>query len=300
MRELLGYYKNGNCRVAIYDDGTKVRTTTANEFCPEYPESIDLKITNCCSMGCPMCHEGSCPEGEHGDILHLPFIDTLHPFTEVAIGGGDPMTHPEILNLLTKLRGMRIIPNLTVHAASFLEHYNTLRFWADHGLIFGLGVSITGIPDQELIEKIKWFPNAVIHVIAGLVSDEVISALSDHDLKMLILGYKVLRRGADMYYSSRLAIDENIEKLGSRVMSLSDHFQCISFDNLALKQLKLQEKMTPAAWSKFYMGDDGQFTMYVDAVKKEFAVSSTKNERYPLMDNIDDMFAVVREKSESA
>ena len=44
------------------------------------------------------------------------------------------------------------------------------------------------------------------------------------------------------------------------------------------------------------MGDDGQNTMYVDLVEREFAVSSTSSIRYPLMESIEDMFEKVRIK----
>ena len=42
------------------------------------------------------------------------------------------------------------------------------------------------------------------------------------------------------------------------------------------------------------MGDDGQYTMYVDMVNREFAKSSTSTERWPLMDDIKPMFDKVR------
>lgn len=43
--------------------------------------------------------------------------------------------------------------------------------------------------------------------------------------------------------------------------------------------------------------EDGTFTMYVDAVKKEFAVSSTCMNRHPMMDDIKDMFEVVKREA---
>ena len=45
------------------------------------------------------------------------------------------------------------------------------------------------------------------------------------------------------------------------------------------------------------MGNDGQYTMFIDLVNKEFAVSSTWSDRYPIMDNIVDMFKKVKEVS---
>ena len=52
----------------------------------------------------------------------------------------------------------------------------------------------------------------------------------------------------------------------------------------AIKQLKLQRFFSKEEWEKFYMGDDGKFTMYVDLVKKQYAKSSTSTTRYQIKD----------------
>ena len=42
------------------------------------------------------CHEGSSPLGKHGDILSPSWLDKLHPYCELAIGGGNPLSHPDL------------------------------------------------------------------------------------------------------------------------------------------------------------------------------------------------------------
>ena len=42
------------------------------------------------------------------------------------------------------------------------------------------------------------------------------------------------------------------------------------------------------------MGDDGKYTMYIDMVNNEFAKNSMSDKRYKLMDNVEDMFDIVR------
>ena len=74
-------------------------------------------------------------------------------------------------------------------------------------------------------------------------------------------------------------------------------FNTVSFDNLAIEQLKPRRLLTDEQYDEFYMGDDGSHTMYVDLVNNQFAVSSTATERFPVMDNIKDMFDKVREVS---
>ena len=53
-------YQNGNCAVDIFSDGTKIRTWDGIPR-PVFPESMDVKITNRCSLEnhCKWCHEGS-------------------------------------------------------------------------------------------------------------------------------------------------------------------------------------------------------------------------------------------------
>ena len=55
--------------------------------------------------------------------------------------------------------------------------------------------------------------------------------------------------------------------------------------------------MSEEAYNEFYMGNDGSHTMFIDLVENNFAVSSTWSDRYPIMDNIVDMFNKVKEVS---
>jgi len=98
-------YTNGNYLVSIYEDGTKTRQNSVDFFEPEYPESLDVKITDMCDLGCPWCHESSTPEGKHcdADIL-LARLSRLPNGVEIAIGGGNPFEHSELLYILACLK----------------------------------------------------------------------------------------------------------------------------------------------------------------------------------------------------
>ena len=75
-RQLIAVYQNGNYVVKLYGDGTKEKITSEDSFRASFPDSIDLKITNYCDRGCPMCHEKSNEKGNHAD-LQAPFLKTL-------------------------------------------------------------------------------------------------------------------------------------------------------------------------------------------------------------------------------
>lgn len=296
---ILGRYKNGNYTVTILRDGTKIRYNNLDFFAPEKPESMDVKITNCCDMQCPMCHEDSKPNGKHGDILNIPFFDTLNPYTEIAIGGGNPLSHPDLIPFLEQLKSKKLIPSMTVNQIHFMKDLDLIQELVDKELIYGLGVSLNSASD-EFIEAIQKFPNAVIHVINGIVHPVQLESLANKGIKILILGYKEFRRGNVMYGNMGNVIDEIKSMLYDVLPTMIDEnwFKVVSFDNLATKQLEPQRIMSKEQWDRFYMGDDGQFTMYVDLVNQEFAQSSVSTDRHPIMDNIKDMFNKIKGEQE--
>ena len=289
-------YQNGNYTVTIdTHTGTKIRENDLDFFKADFPESMDIKITNRCDMGCPQCHENSTKDGLHGDIMFEGFIDKLHPYTELAIGGGNPLEHPDLVPFLEKCKKLELIPSMTVNQFHFMKNKNFLKHLVEQRLIYGLGISLAHITD-EFIEAIREFPNAVIHVINGIVHPIQLEALANKGFKILILGYKEFRRGEIMYQHQSLAIEELKQRLYDKLTQIirEGWFEVVSFDNLAIKQLDAQRLMSNEDWEQFYMGDDGSATMYVDMVNREFAKSSTSTERYPLEDDIVTMFEKIR------
>ena len=297
-------YKNGNYDVCIdLDTGTKIRKNDLDFFAPETIESMDIKITNRCNMGCPMCHENSTPDGEHGDILSPSFLDNLHPYTELAIGGGNPLEHPDIDEFLKRCKERKFICNITVNQKHFVENYDRIKNWVDNKLVYGVGISLTK-PNPKFIKLVTEIPNAVIHVIAGLVDVNTLHYLAYKDLKILVLGYKKVRRGENLYSENGDSIDKGINSLRAFIsLIIKDKwFKVVSFDNLALKQLDIKEILTDEQWQEFYMGDDGQSgeqtsaSMFVDMVERKFAKNScaAENDRYNLLDTVEEMYAILR------
>lgn len=287
---LIGNYRNGNYDVRIYSDGTKIRENDEDNFTPEFPESMDLKITNYCDQGCAFCHENSSVGGKHGNILGLNFINTLRPYTEIAIGGGDPLSHPDLIPFLEKLKKMLIVASITVHQECFANNEEWLRELVSNRLIHGLGVSIHK-PTENLLNGVGWFKNSVIHVVNGIIGIDDLKTMYDRNLKVLILGYKKFRRG-ETYYSEE--VRSKMDGLYEIMPDAINRFDVVSFDNLAIGQLNVKRLLSDQEWNEFYMGDDGQFTMYIDAVKEEYAQSSTSIKRYGLADTIDEMFNTIR------
>lgn len=299
---LLHVYKNGNYIVQLFDDGTKIRETidpNATEFLPEISESIDLKITDYCDVGCPMCYANSSMRGKHAD-LDLAFLDTIPKGTEIALGGGEPLTHPYLDEFLKRLRHRGIVPSITTneHSTLYSGDLDYLCRLMSEKLIYGVGISVAkrAIDDPILLPKrILDENNVVLHYVAGYHSVEEIKKMAGLAKKILILGYKNIGRGKD-YLS--LAVIDRIKKLKEALPELLLLFDVVSFDNLAIEQLEPQRLVSKERWDGLYMGDDGKFTFYIDAVNQTFSKNSLESEdkAYPVMGSVKEMFNFLQEK----
>lgn len=293
--EQIGSYVNGNTIVVMYDGGTKERYVRDGETPnPIFPESMDIKITNRCDAGCPMCAECSTPGGQHGNLNH-PVFDSIHPYTELAIGGGNPLEHPDLLDFLKRMKRMNVICNLTVNQKHFMENLGYLHLLTDHGYIHGLGVSVPLEPAYGLINKLQYFPNAVVHTIAGFTPVQTYQKLAKHDINLLILGYKTKGLGRVVLNSSGDVIGQRLDELQEYLMTGGyKNYKAVAFDNLAVEQLMCKKWMTADVFDKFYMGDDGEYTMYIDLVKEEYAKSSTHPTKPIGTDVVSELFAKIR------
>lgn len=291
MSNVLGTYVNGNTIVVMYDDGTKVRYIKDGETpAPEYPESMDLKITNCCDLGCPMCAEQSSPDGAHAVLVNNRLIDSIRPYTELAIGGGNPLSHPRLGDFLRYMDCRNVICNLTVNAVHFMQNTGLLGNYAEHGLIHGLGVSIPEHIPDGLLDELKMYPNAVVHTIAGVTPWTVYEALADHDLNLLILGFKAKGNGWKYFHNDALHVTQSLCDLKHNLLNLRHRFKAVAFDNLAVTQLSLRELLSPDEFNELYMGDDGEFTMYIDLVAGKYGKSSTHELREIDADTVSELF----------
>lgn len=294
---ILSEYQNGNYKVTIYSDGTKVRQNELDNLTPEFPESFDLKITNKCNNNCAFCHERSTPDGIHGD-LNLPFFDGIHSGTEIAIGGGNPLLHPQLSTFLSRMKLKGVICSMTVNETDLYKQEDVIQYHIKNKRIHGIGVSPNGHITSKLIKSCQSLGNnCVIHLINGIHNQSDFEMLQSNGLKILILGFKNWGNGQTYLLNNLDEITANQSWLDNNLKDLIKKFKVVSFDNLALTQLDVKSLMTESQRNEFYMGDDGGYTMYIDVVKSEFALNSTSPTRYAIGDkNIIQMFEEINGK----
>ena len=297
-KTVLTRYINGNCILTLFSDGTRIiEGNTQENFVPEFPTSIDLKITDRCDKGCKFCHESSTKRrGKHGDLKES-YLETFHPGQEVAIGGGNVFEHPGLETFLMRLKESKVFPSITVHQDHFLENFEYIVYLKRKGLIYGIGVSVTR-PEDMLLEKISSLEGTVCHVVSGIFDRKTYERMKGKKLKLLILGYK--KKGRGIHYSEKNIekIERNKQWLKSMLPVMYEDFEIVSFDCLASEQLDIKNMVPEEKYTMFYQGDDGTSTFYIDTVRKEFSVSSSSDKREKISEEstIKEMFDRIRRK----
>lgn len=87
----------------------------------KYPEFSDIKITSKCVGKCKYCYQDSKQDSNHAENLlekiksfYGPLTQNQRPF-QVAIGGGEPTSHPDFVKVLELFASLGIVPNYTTN-----------------------------------------------------------------------------------------------------------------------------------------------------------------------------------------
>lgn len=284
----LASYRNGGYAVSIFSNGTKVRDAVDPSVPPVLPEQMDLKITDWCDAGCAWCHEKSTVKGAHSDIdATLELLKVLPAGTELAIGGGDPLSHPEFERFVNVLASRGLVPSVTVNGMHFDRHREVLERLTSEGKLYGVGFSYHDkLPDWD-------YEHLVIHLIAGVHKPAVLDA-AKRRYKVLLLGYKQHGRGKKLFQLRTAQVEDTIRSWYRELFWVGKEHH-VSFDNLAIDQVKPQRLFADSeVYNTQYMGEEGRFSMYVDAVTQTFGLSSYSDDRHQ-WSNMKDMFAKIRQ-----
>lgn len=303
-------YRNGNYIVIIENNKRIKRCFRINEdFKPIFPDSIDLKISNRCSVGCPFCHEESTSDGKIATLNEI--IKHLEPLPnepiEVAIGGGNLVEDEESFELLKDLvdwlNKKGIFANLTLNEKSVNDNvFSQLSTLELKGIGISLGPDITSERINNISKIInKWFrfpgrtgTNIVYHIILGLFPVDILRNLLIPQIyrdfvdvlagsmipRLLFLGYKQFGRAKQTKLPDTIPIFEEIIK--ESIFRRRSNFgisssRIIGFDNLAIEQINLAGSLLSPEFDNIYLGPEFSCSMYVDAVEGCYAKNSTSN-----------------------
>lgn len=154
-------------------------------------------------------------------------------------------------------------------------------------LVHGIGVSLVDSSNKDDFDFIDTLGNnVVIHAIAGVLDENDFEVLKGR--KILILGYKNLRRGSSFLEKDFVNINQRMYMLRYVWLTqLKNECKVVSFDCLAIEQLdpKKNLNISQEAWDTLFQGadtdakdKDGNITcatMYIDVPNMTVARMST-------------------------
>lgn len=196
-------------------------------------------------------------------------------------GGGDPLSHPDLDEILIYAKERGLISNITVNQFHLnQETIERIESLSDRKLIWGVGISVNNVSTVPNLGL-----NTVYHLILGIHTPNQLDTLRErfNPCKVLLLGYKNnIGRGKTFYNQY---IERNIREWYRKLYDILNYKDMIlCFDNLALSQLQVKRLFKNEYWNSVYMGEDFTQSMYVDAVKEEYAPTSTSINRVSARD----------------
>jgi hypothetical protein len=277
MKYLLANYKNGNAVVSLFSNGTRIIECNDSELKLEYPLNIDIRVQSKCPLGlnpktgraiCSFCHESATTDGKECDYEKLKeILSDLPKGIELAIGYNH--NSGELWKFLEWCRDKGFICNITVNQLLAVSIFKLLEDFTINGLIKGLGISFRRL-DHTLVTINN---NSVVHVIAGIDSIQDVKQLPSRGVK------KILVLGEKDFGFNKGKVDLTTKKHKEwlwQVRDLFDMFEVVSFDNLALEQLKIKRFIQENLWEEMYQHEH---SFYINAVDQYFSPSSRSKEK---------------------
>lgn len=254
-------------------DGTKVRLALGAYPKASRPELVDIKITDYCAHGCAFCYQGSTVLGKHASWSNLTQIVTQlgkAGVFEVALGGGEPTAHPDLVRILREFCRADIIPNFTTKYPARVR-----KLWPDIEEYVG-AIAYSAETAQDIraahvhFEKAGIPPERVnLHYVMGLKRRH---AFWDYMLLARRLGYRVTLLG---YKTDGRGETQDIVPYDWWVNDLTRMVRLGLCPDVSVDTALAAEYASrmPVA-KKLYHTREGAFSMYIDAVNMTFGASS--------------------------
>jgi len=275
------------------NNGTKVRFSFLDhpkDAPPRRPELVDLKITDFCPHHCSFCYQGSSSSGkwaEYTDLYNIIcFLKDLEVF-EIAIGGGEPTTYPEFLELLRSIRQAGMVPNFTTRSLDWLRDGKVWPKVIETCGQFAYSVqkmddvmALAALLELNGIAKGKCSINVPMGTVDEFNFEAILTMAAKHDLPVTLLGFKPLGRGASFAREPYGWWLDAIMKLKGKECSAFG-FLKVGIDTHLAQEFAVQLEVKKVD-KLLYRTKEGFASCYIDAVNKTLARSSYEGRPRPL------------------
>jgi len=296
--------KNGNIFYDIKVDGWKrsmEKSCLINEEpTPQYPDMVDVLLTNKCNMGCRFCYLSCKPTGKGADweFTYNYLKDNLPRYTELALGGGDlnEWKYTEkFIKLLREDAGFESV-NGTYHWNSMPETLNKgyYHYFTAMGISVVNGAQINRADACLMAVGYKGYVNW--HIIVDMLRVdtirrmlETIERLPESRRNVLLLGLKRSGKGAQIRRLHNECKVKEIFDLSKRYgINVHGDTKFIK-DYLSYKCDPKDEEYVKRGLRRigftFEEPREGQYSMFINAVDRYMTASSSDLApivRYPM------------------
>ena len=270
----------------------KIRFATEKniDLVPEFPELIDLKITNKCDHGCKFCFMDSNMKGKHADFGFLRSVvmqcgdanDGGHR-VEFSIGGGNIILYPHLDELFKHIHMKGHILNVTIRVEDcdkIIKNKKLKSIFEKY--VDGIGVSIESVNDAKILEDFyntfnhkkhsgdRDYKYIVAHLIPEYIGVDESKSISEYFRKpnvyinSLFLGYKENGRGSSQ---------KHIEFTKDDLDKLFDGYNCVSVDTTFANRYFWWIKDN-FSFKNTITRVEGEYSMYIDGVTENAYKSS--------------------------
>lgn len=116
------------------------------------PTLIDFQITTRCDQACPHCYACSVEDGRDASLADVERVfreASASGVCQIALGGGDPLLHPDIGAILRLARELGLVPNLTTSGA----HLSDTVLAAMKSCCGAVGLSCEGVGERYSLRR---------------------------------------------------------------------------------------------------------------------------------------------------
>jgi MoaA/NifB/PqqE/SkfB family radical SAM enzyme len=322
LNKITDKVKNGNYYVLYGNmfhkkEKLRLQIDSIPDMIPEYPELVDMKITNTCEHKCPFCYMNSVSEGEHAKLEDIYRILRMFKIkTEFALGGGNVLLHPDFTKIVKHIHYKDHIVNITIRYddTKTIENNKNIKR-AIKKYVSGIGISVQKAKDVDVAsdfikEMLDLGKHVSLHIIPEMIgSDESVDIMNkmtelndtlfdlgiENKCKVLLLGLKQSGRAKELKYD--LLSDNELHSLeeASRYQFCVD----TSFANTYEYFFKTYYNDCK---DFFLTRNEGEFSMYIDAVNNKAYASSYKTDIEDGINireeqNIKDVFGEIRRRN---
>jgi hypothetical protein len=236
-----------------------------------------VTITHYCDRECDYCYAGSTPEGQNATRVTLDALgwamEEAKVF-EVALGGGEPMAHPDRWRIIEALAWHHTSVSFSTARVSWI-----VQFWKSQPLAHWESVRRFGFtPDRRSLELVDGLwrifaghgidpKRCCIQIPLGAFSEAEVRRTLDKARRwgfaVLLLGYKEPKRDVA---PRRHDYGKWMEWV------IGSGLTCVSIDTVLAAEF--EQQLSQCTSRLLFHAQEGAFSMHIDAVDRTIGPSS--------------------------